>query len=703
MTPVKICTFRKFALPGGAMGINDKGLFIIFLTLCGVISAYAQNDNIKMSLIPDADSVISLGEVNVTAYRVNTRLHSTPGSISVLSGSEINISDGTGLASVLNTLPGVNMQTGTFTTSRIVIRGMGSRTPYNTNRIRAYLNDIPLTAADGVSTPEEIDLSGLGKIEVLKGPSSALYGSGLGGSINLYTPEKTDNEGNVELQYGSFNTIKANLSGNISKGNTYLWGSAGRLHSDGYRENSRYDRTTIVTTGDIKMTEWSVKTTLLLINVNGEIPSSLGETQFLAHPEEAAQNWKAAGGYKKYLKGLAAVTLTNELSDNLTNQFAVFGKWNDNFEKRPFNNLDDLSQSGGFRNKLTWNTPKSDWIIGAEWISEQYKWRLDNANIQINENRENRNQLNLFAMLYYKPLPGLNISLAGALNRISYRLNDLFPANGDQAGKRVFPLIISPRIGINYAPNNIVAVYGSAGHGFSLPSPEETLLPEGDINTGIKPEQGMQYEIGARLNLFDRAVEADASIYRIELNNLLVTRRITEDVFTGMNAGKTRHQGFELLLRSRFFDFSRFPGRLTSSVSYTHSLNRFIDFTDSGISYDGNRLPGIPDQSLQLRINWNLIKNTELLFDLHYSGFQYLNDSNTLNYPGYFLSNIKLTTKINLRKTWPVFVHAGINNIADAHYASMLIVNAIGFNNSEPRYYYPGLPRHFYAGIKYRF
>jgi iron complex outermembrane receptor protein len=685
------------------MNNNDKYLFIIFFTFYGFISVYAQNDTRQLPLIHHTDSVISLGEVNVTAYRVNTRLHITPGSISVLSGDEINISDGISLASVINTLPGVSMQTGTFTTSRIVIRGMGSRTPYNTNRIRAYLNDIPLTTADGVSTPEEIDLSGLGKIEVLKGPSSALYGSGLGGTINLYTPEVTDNEGNVEVQYGSFNTVKANLRGNISSGNTHLWISAGRLHSDGYRENNRYDRTTIVTTGGIRMTEWSVKTTLLLINVNGGIPSSIGETQYHSHPEQAAPNWKAAGGFKKYLKGLAAVTLTNDLAKNLTNSLTVFGRWNDNFEKRPFNNLDDLSQSVGLRNSLTLHTSKSDFIAGAELIAEQYRWTLENDNILVNENRENRKQLNLFAMIYYKPLTRLNISLAGAMNRIGYTLTDLYQANGDQAGKRIFPLIISPRIGVNYAPNNKLAVYGSAGHGFSLPSPEETLLPEGDINPDINPEQGMQYEIGARLNLFDRAVETDASFYWIELNNLLVTRRITEDIFTGMNAGRTRHQGFELLLRYRVFDFGSFPGRLTSSASYTRSLNRFIDFTDGGINYDGNRLPGIPDHTLQLQIKWNILKNIELLSDIHYSGFQYLNDSNTLKYPGHILCNIKLTTKVDIRKTWPVIIHAGINNLPDTHYASMLIVNAIGFNNSEPRYYYPGLPRHVYAGMKYDF
>jgi len=66
-----------------------------------------------------------------------------------------------------------------------------------------------------------------------------------------------------------------------------------------------------------------------------------------------------------------------------------------------------------------------------------------------------------------------------------------------------------------------MAFYASAGHGFSLPSPEETLLPEGAVNPDIKPEQGFQYEIGSRFNLVNRVLEVDAALYLIELKTFL--------------------------------------------------------------------------------------------------------------------------------------------------------------------------------------
>jgi len=647
-----------------------------------------------------SDSAILLHAVTVEAYQISGGLRTIPGSLSVLTRENLGISDGTNLATTLNTLPGVSMQSGTYATSRIVIRGMGSRTPFNTNRIRTYLNDIPLTGFDGVSTPEEIEMQGIGRMEIIKGPASALYGSGLGGSINLYTPVQDDSALHAGLQYGSFQTVKAFLSATSHPGNTTLRGNISHLQSEGYRENNDYRRTSLFSNGQWKKSRVSLNWLLLFIDVKAGIPSSIGKTLFESNPSAAAANWKATGGFEKYRKGVAGLTLVNNLSENLINRITLFGKWNDSYEKRPFNNLDDQSMSAGIREKLSFHAGKSDWVFGTEWITEQYEWKLDLEDSLFNRNRENLNQLNLFGMVDYHPGPRLHISVAGAVNLIGYTLKDLYAANGIMEGKRKFPLIISPRIGINYAPTDYLAVYTSVGHGYSLPSPEETLLPEGEVNPGIKPEQGIQYEIGSRLSLFGRTSELEGTIYWIELNDLLVTKRVTEDVFTGINAGKTRHQGIELLLRNRIFSNIAFPGALYSVFSYTRSFNRFIEFTDEGITFDGKKLPGIPEQALQWQLTWKPAKAAELTTHFQYTGYQYLNDGNDLNYPGFFLLNVKATVQFHARKLGVFYLNAGMNNITGTRYASMLIVNALGIGTAEPRYYYPGLPRHAYVGIK---
>lgn len=684
------------------MCISIKQLPGFLLLLFSFLVTKAQNDEKPLTIQP-YDTIVLLDEVAVVAYRVSGRLHTLPGSLEVLNSDDLLISNGTQLATAINTLPGVNMQTGTLTTSRIVIRGMGSRTPYNTNRIRAYLNDIPLTGSDGVSTPEEIDLLSLEKIEIIKGPSSALYGSGLGGSINMYSPEKKLNEGNINAQYESFNTWKTHLSGTVNIGKANIWGNVSQLMSDGYRENNNYRRTSFMSTAKWNYLWGSLHATLLLIDVDGGIPSSIGKSLLENNPAAAAPNWKAIEGFKKYAKGVMAISLTNNLNAQLTNQVAVFTRWNNNYEKRPFNNLDDQSLGGGIRNKLTYRTLNADLVFGTELLTEQYKWELSQDSTLINVNSERRNQINLFAIGFYRPTKKLNISLAGAINYISYKLKDLYSANGDQSGTRKFPVIFSPRFGINYAFDDHFALFGSIGHGFSMPSPEETLLPAGDVNPDIKPEMGVQYETGARLNMLNKAFEIEGIFYWIELKDLLITKRITEDIFTGMNAGQTRHRGLELTIRNRWFDYNNFPGRLSSIISYTRSINKFIDFNDNGTSYNGNHLPGIPDRQLNLQLKWNALKIIELTSQFQYSGDQYITDNNSLKYNDYYLVNLKISSQLKFKKSGVMTLYAGLNNLSDTRYASMLVVNALGINNAEPRYYYPGLPRHGFAGIQFRF
>ena len=677
-----ICLLLAFSLTSGASGRGTM---------------HARNDGDGNPEL--VDSTLFIDEVVVEAYQISERLRRIPGSVSVISSREMRLTDSYQLPTLLNTLPGVMMQSGTPVTGRIVIRGMGSRTPYNTNRIRAWLNGLPVTGSDGVSSVEDIDMQSLGRVEVVKGPSSALYGSGLGGSLNLYTPFVNRNSAELSVLNSSFNTWNIHLSGNRNLKKSNLWSSLSHMQTNGYRENSAYRRTSLLSAFHKKGQIWSADATLLVSDVKGGIPSSLTKTMFDESPKSAAPNWNMVKGYQQFTRILGGVTLTARLSESVANQFTVYGQWNDNYELRPFNNLDDQSANFGFRNRLNIHGNKTDLVAGFEIMGDSYKWTLDKDNILINKNRENRSHYQVFAVSYLRPSPELLISLAGALNHTRYRLTDLFLQDGNQAGKYNFPLLFSPRAGISYVAGRSMILYASAGHGFSLPSPEETLLPEGNVNTDIKPEQGIQGEAGIRLHMLGRSMNIDAALYWIELRDLLVTKRVTEDIFTGINAGKTRHRGVEIKMQNSIFEKPRFPGTLESLVSYTRSFDTFTDFEDDGTRYDGNFLPGIPEENIQMQLIWNPSGLFELVTHLGYTGDQYLDDGNLLSQPGYFIGNIKMTAAIPAVKFSGMKFFAGVNNFTNTKYASMIVVNAIAFGNNEPRYYYPGMPLNVYGGI----
>ncbi|MDO9615740.1 MAG: TonB-dependent receptor plug domain-containing protein, partial [Bacteroidota bacterium] len=111
------------------------------------------------------DTMINIQEVVVKAFGSEKRLLDTPGSIGVLTNRQLVREPSFTLAPSVNKLAGVWMQSGSINTNRLTIRGIGTRSPYGTNKIRAYYGDIPLTNGVGETTLEDLDLDQMADIE----------------------------------------------------------------------------------------------------------------------------------------------------------------------------------------------------------------------------------------------------------------------------------------------------------------------------------------------------------------------------------------------------------------------------------------------------------------------------------------------------------------------------------------------------------
>src|SRR5690606_34259760 len=128
-----------------------------------------------------------IDEVTVTSFRTPYNLMNIPAPVNLV--LPVQLEQGSSLTPVeaLNQVPGVLMHSATLSTNRLTIRGIGTRTPYASNKIKAYYGEIPLTGGDGETTLEDLENPGIQRIEIIKGPSSSLYGAGLGGTI-LFHP-----------------------------------------------------------------------------------------------------------------------------------------------------------------------------------------------------------------------------------------------------------------------------------------------------------------------------------------------------------------------------------------------------------------------------------------------------------------------------------------------------------------------------------
>lgn len=639
---------------------------------------------------------VELNEVQVTAARYPQSLRSLAAPVQLVSSNMLQRISTGDLSSALASVPGVQLQSGTFQTLKLTLRGIGSRSQYSTNRTRVYIDDIPLTGGDGTSVFDDLELSFLSRAEITKGSYSAWYGSGMGGSLRFVSQKASDKlfSADAGLTAGSFGLLK--FSGMARSGfeSGKLTVGLSHLSGDGYRQNSSYSRSSALLTGEFSDVKALGKITYLLMlsDVNAFTPSSVDENTFLNNPQAAAANWLNVKGFKAYQRLLAGVKIDTKLSRAWTNTLLLNTNTYDQYELRPFNILDDRSVTFSVQESARYQTENANVAFGIEALTERYNWQTQANNTLevLTDALETRSHINAFASAEWLPFEKIRISVAANLNFTKYSLtenqvSDRPVTNGNYAGKAIF----SPMAGVVYQLSEAVSLYGSAGHGFSNPTVEESLNSEGMMNTHLRPEQGWTFDAGAKCWFPEARIYLQGSAYLIALNDLLVTKRPAEDVFYGENAGSSILKGLEMTFRQQAFDW------LNYSISGSVSDNRFSSFSENSISYAGKNLPGIPQS--QLYSDMEIILPWQIKFHIafRYSGMQYADDANQVLVKGWKTLDAGVRYETKLLGKLHLNVQLAVNNLLNEHYASMILINAPSFNGRAPRYYYPALPRNF--------
>lgn len=651
----------------------------------------------------------NLDEVIVAVDQSTQEWRNAPSSIAYRESEDLLSHRQPVLSSQLNALPGVYMQSGTNNTNRLTIRGVGSRTPYSSNRIRAYLGQFPLTDGNGVTVLEDLPPAIMESVEILKGPAAALYGSGLGGVVKINPRSFDDHRPGIRLnmQAGSFGSRMLGVGGIAQKDQFAAQGYASVFQSNGFRENNRYERQSFYFDARQKtgQTTWSLM--MLYTGLYGEIPSSLSKIDFENDPGSATDNWKAVEGYEAYDRVGLSLHARTLLGERFRNRLTVNFRYNDPYEVRPFNILDEQNHAMGLTNRLKYYA--GDWQItlSGHLTNENYQWATyevvekEQGDI-INKMTDRKLHANAGLLLQWQPLENLIAQTGMSVNHIQYSLKDL-KETGATFEHYQFKPVWSPSAGVNYEPWKRLNLFTAVSHGFSPPSLEETLMPDGLVNTNLQPEKGLMAEIGVRWR-YRKLFRISATVYAMEITDMLVTRRLAEDQFMGINAGKVRHGGVEIEAVVRPFSFLKNPAvNLTITSAFAHSENRFVEFTDQGSDYAGNHLPGIPKYHWHNTLKLQYLSRYTLNWDHRLTGQQYLTDGNTLNYSGYQISNVSISARIGRRYKLHFTLTAGIRNLFDTHYAAMLLINAPSFGGSAPRYYYPGTPRNGYISIQFKF
>lgn len=639
-----------------------------------------------------------------------------------LSTAQILANSGVTIAPALNLVPGVFMHSGALNTNRITIRGIGNRSLFGTAKIRAYLDDIPLTTGTGETTIEDVDLSLLQKIAVVKGPAASLFGAGLGGLIQMSTQNSRYdplNELSVHNSFGSYGLSRQVVQLMAGKSNQYqLKLGFNNTHSDGYRDNNQYDRTGFTAIGNFYSTnKHQFNFIINHTDLKAFIPSSLNRTDYLESPRKAAFTWAQIKGFEDYEKTLVGVSHRGRLASQLNLHTSLFSTHRNAYESRPFNILREKSDALGGRTYLSFFGIETSQITGAlkagvEYFYENLAWTTNATNGGVlnellSDNEEARSYANLFLQSEWDFFDHLHAVAGINWNTTQYRLTDRFPQDSvDRSARFRFQDIWSPYLSLSYDLTPLlslreIGIYSVVSHGFSPPTLEETLTPEGNRNPDIQPERGWNIEIGLR-GRFSERLDVEAGFYTLFISDLLVARRTALDQFIGINAGKTRHQGFDLALKYDWLPSNLF--RLASFLNYSYSDYSFTDFIDGEDDFSGNELTGTAPHHLRAGIDAQHQPSGLFVYaDFRYVDDMPLRDDNSIYSEPYSVLNLKVGWQVQFAQRWRVQVHGGINNVLDEKYASMFLINAGSFGGSAPRYYYPGLPRNYYGGMQLTF
>ena len=188
-----------------------------------------------LSLTVSADTTSS--EKNLTPLVVTAGL--TPleaidygGTLTIIDGDEIDASGSLYLSDLLRSVPGfaINQSGGIGTQTQLRIRGAEA------NHVLVLRDGVRLNDAGG--NDEFLFnyalLDNIERIEIIRGPQSALWGTdALAAVIHIISKQTEEKNLQTELEYGSFNSLKAAVSGGYAQSNWGLHGGITGVDSGG--------------------------------------------------------------------------------------------------------------------------------------------------------------------------------------------------------------------------------------------------------------------------------------------------------------------------------------------------------------------------------------------------------------------------------------------------------------------------------------
>lgn len=663
-----------------------EGIILRFLSL----SLICISPTIVKSQNKSNTTTITLKEVSLKAPKTQT-----PSSLLPISFSNRDLSSFQGIYQQLNLQEYLGSVPGLFTQNannyaqdlRISLRGFGSRAAFGIRGVKIIVDGIPETTPDGQGQLDNLPLGLLKSLEVIRGPSSSLYGNASGGVIYLNTLDKLEGQtAKFRVSLGAYGFQNYQLSTSLENGKTVALIHANRIKTNGYRINSGLEQNLF----NVKVKQ--------LISANSTIQLQLNYTNspIAEDPggltlEDTESNWTQArqknldyDTYESIDHFKAGIRWFQSLGSRWDIDTYGFYSFRDFYGKLPFENggIIDLDRNYfGVGTRLNYKHEEHRWQIGLE-TSQQQDQRDRYLNVMGIQGARSFSQLESFRNFGIYILD--EVKWNNLLLRTSLRYDDS-RLGADSVSEDQIYQVLNPSIGLSYEIYENQRLFGNFSSSFETPTLSElSSNPTGKegLNLDLDPSKAKNFELGWK-GLWGKT-RIEANVFFIESSNEILPYEI--EAFDGRkfyrNTGATQRRGFELsgLYISNSWE-------VQASVTQARYQFNNIEMEER------NALPGIPNSQFFLQImhitptKWKLQLTGESI------GKFYADNANIVQIKDYQKIRLQGGKTITFGSTELNFF-AGINNLFNAKYFDNIRLNAFG-----RRYYEPAPGRNIFLGL----
>jgi iron complex outermembrane receptor protein len=683
-------------------------LFVL-APLCAALPVHAQ---------APAQAPATLDPVVVTATRTERGALDVPASVDVVEREtlrdaqlRVNLSESLGRVPGLVVLNRQNYAQDL----QISIRGFGSRSTFGVRGVRLYVDGIPATFPDGQGQVSHFPLNAAERIEVLRGPFSALYGNSSGGVVALTTDLKPQPQRlEPAAAFGANGTWRIGLNAVGGEAPYAFAIDAARFRTEGERAHSAARRDTLaIRTAFLDSPLGRARVSLAALDMpDAQDPLGLTRAQLEADPTQASPAALQFNTRKSTRHATAGADLESKLGETATLNTLV---WLGRRRVTQFQSIPPAAQVpinhpggvidfdrdfGGADLRVTWR--RGAWTTSAGFAFE----RLDEARRgyenfagtgatrvlgvlgALRREEDNRiESVDVYAQTEVKAGERWRLLAGVRVPQVRFRTRDRFLANGDDSGSTDYRAA-NPTAGVVYRATPRVSYYAAYGRGFETPTLTELAYRSdgsAGLNTGLRASRSHNVEVGAKF-AFAPALRGALAAFATRTGDDIVVRTNVGGRSSFANVAETRRDGAEVSLEWR----PAAHWSLYGSVAWIDA--RFdADFLTCGPPpcatptlpvASGNRLPGVPARTafveVKYRAGW-----ADLGAQWRAQSELFVNDRNTDRAAGYGLLAVSAARTFAVGAARPR-LFARVDNLLDKRYVGSVIVNEGASRFFEP-------------------